>query len=501
MKKGKSGNNNEQLNGADKAQALLASIVASSDDAIIGKTLDGIIISWNMGATKLYGYTEEEAIGKPMSILMPPDVKDEPPDFLNRAKHGERIGHFETLRKRKDGKLIDVSLSISPIRSPDGTIIGVSAIAHDITGRKSAEEAIMFASAYNRSLIEASLDPLVTISPEGVITDVNKATEAATGFPRERLIGTDFSIYFTRPDRAHEGYLQVFNEGVVTDYPLEIRHKDGHITPVVYNASLYRDETGRVIGVFAAARDVTELIRTEKALKAKMIEVERSNAELEQFAYVASHDLQEPLRVVATCVNLLDRRYGDKLDANAHEFIGYAVEGSTRMQQMINDLLTFSRVGTKGKPFKRTDLESIFDRVLANLSISARDCNASITHDPLPTVVADGLQMTQLFQNLVGNAIKFRSKDRPPVIHVSVKRLDDSWEFAVSDNGIGIEPEYFNRIFIIFNRLHTIDEYPGSGIGLALCKKIVERHEGRIRVESRPGEGSTFSFTVPVRTE
>jgi light-regulated signal transduction histidine kinase (bacteriophytochrome) len=232
-----------------------------------------------------------------------------------------------------------------------------------------------------------------------------------------------------------------------------------------------------------------------------MIEVERSNAELEQFAYVASHDLQEPLRVVASYVKLLDRRYKDKLDSDAHEFIDYAVEGSTRMQQMINDLLVFSRVGTKGKPFEPTDLGSIFNRVSANLSVSISENNASITHDPLPVVFADDLQMTQLFQNLIGNAIKFRSIDRAPMIHISVKKLEESWEFSVIDNGIGIDPEYFNRIFIIFNRLHTKDEYPGSGIGLAICKKIVERHGGRIWVESRPDEGSTFHFTIPLRSD
>ncbi len=250
--------------------------------------------------------------------------------------------------------------------------------------------------------------------------------------------------------------------------------------------------------MFAAARDITEQKKAQDALKEKMIEVERSNAELQQFAYVASHDLQEPLRMVASYVKLLDRRYGDKLDQDAKEFIGYAVEGSTRMQQLINDLLTYSRVGTRGKPFEAVDLESVFAVMMDNLKVSINENDATVTHDPLPTVTADDLQMLQLFQNLVSNGIKFRG-DVPPRVHVSATRDGDTWRFGVSDNGIGIDPEYFNRIFIIFSRLHTRAEYPGSGIGLAICKKIVERHGGRIWVESAPGKGSTFLFTIPAR--
>ena len=198
-------------------------------------------------------------------------------------------------------------------------------------------------------------------------------------------------------------------------------------------------------------------------------------------------------------MKLLDRRYKDKLDADANDFINYAIEGSTRMQQMINDLLTFSRVGTKGKPFQPTSLDQTFERALKNLSVSIDESHATVTCDPLPTIFADDLQMLQLFQNLIGNGIKFRSSERAPVIHVSVKTLKDAWEFSITDNGIGIAPEYYNRIFIIFNRLHTRDEYPGSGIGLAICKKIVERHGGSIWVESSIGEGTTFRFTIPFK--
>jgi PAS domain S-box-containing protein len=481
------------------AYAYNRSLIEAGLDPLVTIAPDGKITDVNKATEMVTGLPRDHLIGTDFSMYFTePGMAQE--GYLKVFKEGS-VKDYPLEMRHRDGHTTPVLYNASVYRDEMGKVIGVFAAARDITERKHAEEAVRQAYAYNRSLIEASLDPLVTISPDGKITDVNEATEKVTGRSREDLIGTIFSNYFTRPDKAQEGYLQVYKEGVVTDYPLEIRHIDGHITPVVYNASLYRDESDRVIGVFAAARDVTELFRTEEALKAKMVEVERSNAELEQFAYVASHDLQEPLRVVASYVKLLDRRYGDKLDADAHEFIGYAVEGSTRMQQMINDLLTFSRVGTKGKPFEPTDLESVFDRALKNLSVSIRDNDAKVTHDALPSVVADDMQMTQLFQNLVGNAIKFRSMDRAPAIHVSAKKLGGAWEFSVADNGIGIEPEYFNRIFVIFNRLHTKDEYPGSGIGLAICKKIVERHGGRIWVESRPDEGSVFHFTIPVRLD
>ena len=240
---------------------LLASIVESSDDAIITKTSNGIITSWNSGAEKIYGYSAKEVLGRPISILLPHGQTDEVPAILERIKRGESIHHYETVRKRRDGQLIHVSVSISPVKDKEGLIIGASTIARDITAdvlaRRQAEDKLGAASQYARSLIEASVDPLVTISPDGKITDVNEATIKVTGNGREELIGTDFSNYFTEPEKAREGYQQVFAKGFVTDYPLTIRHKNGRLTDVLYNASVYKDTRGNVLGVFAAARDVT----------------------------------------------------------------------------------------------------------------------------------------------------------------------------------------------------------------------------------------------------
>jgi len=213
---------------------------------------------------------------------------------------------------------------------------------------------------------------------------------------------------------------------------------------------------------------------------------------------VASHDLQEPLRAVAGMVQLLQQRYQGKLDERADEYIGHAVDAAMRMQKLINDLLDYSRVGRLGKSFEATDLEKCFKNALANLQLSMQESNAQITHDPLPTLMVDATQITQMLQNLIGNAIKFRG-ERPLHIHIGAKKIEHTWQFNVSDNGIGIEPQYFERIFLVFQRLHTRRDYPGTGIGLSLCKKIIERHGGKIWVESQPGQGSTFYFTIPER--
>jgi len=239
-----------------------------------------------------------------------------------------------------------------------------------------------------------------------------------------------------------------------------------------------------------------ENARLFQELSKKAEELAHSNAELQHFLYVGSHDLQEPLRMVASYVQLLARRYKGKLDADADEFIAFAVDGATRMKALINALLAYSRVETKGKEFESTDCEAILDSTLSTLQAAIEESQAVVSRDPLPTVMADPTQLDQLFQNLIGNGIKFRGVE-PPRIHVSSERNGKEWIFSVRDHGIGIDPQYADRIFVMFQRLHTKGEYPGTGIGLAVCKKIVERHGGRIWVESQPGQGAIFYFTVP----
>jgi PAS domain S-box-containing protein len=577
--------------------------------------------------------------------------------------------------------------------------------------------ALRAAERYARSLLEASLDPLVTISHTGRITDVNLATEAATGLGRERLIGSSFSGYFTEPELAEAGYRKVLEEGAVSDYPLTIRHCSGRAIDVLYNATIYRNEAGEVQGVFAAARDITERKETERrqgltnallalfaqkataheyldalvgvirqwtgceslgvrlltedegipyetwagfergfleleqrlsvrhdhclctraitqvfeesdrglvtpggslrsddvlafikglapekaacyrgacmkfgfaslaivpiryrqevigvihladhrpgrfpgtmvefiesmtpligeaihrfqteaelaehrdhlevlvrqrtgeleaanarlqveiaerkqaqeSLQQMAEELRRSNRDLEQFAYVASHDMQEPLRAVGGYARLLQRRLSGKLDAKGLEYIAGAVDGAGRMERLITDLLAFSRVGTRGGALVATDMNGPLAEALRNLQAGIQAAQAKVTSAPLPTLPVDPVQIMQLFQNLIGNAIKFRGQG-PPEISINAQEQDGRWVFSVQDNGIGIEAQYFERIFQLFQRLHTRKHYPGTGIGLAICKKIVERHGGAIWVESEPGQGSTFCFSIP----
>ncbi|MEL7669776.1 MAG: PAS domain S-box protein [Methanobacterium sp.] len=486
---------------AEEKIQIFANIVESSDDAIITKSFDGTVISWNNGAERIYGYAADEIIGKSISILESDIFNGETKRLIEKIKDGERIRHYETLRLRKDNSLINVSITLSPVFDTSGELVAISTIGRDITERKRAEEELKLANMYNRSLIEASLDPLVTIGPDGKINDVNYSTELITGYSRDELIGTDFSDYFTEPEKAREVYQQVFQDEKVFNYALEIKHRKGHITPVLYNSSVYRDESDDIIGVFAAARDITERKQAEEKLKEIIEELERSNYELQQFAYITSHDLQEPLRTIASYTQLIERRYRNKLDDDADEFIDFIVEAAVRMKDMIQGLLYYSRVGTKGGELKSTNTEELLEIVLYNLNAAIKENNVTVTHDKLPAVVADEGQLIQLFQNLISNAIKFKKDDAYPRVHISAFGGENEYIFSVADNGIGIEPQYFNRIFEVFKRLHTSVEYEGTGIGLSISKRIIERHGGRMWVESEAGSGSIFYFTIPFITE
>jgi two-component system, chemotaxis family, sensor kinase Cph1 len=260
--------------------------------------------------------------------------------------------------------------------------------------------------------------------------------------------------------------------------------------------SLMRTPDGAPDYFADVVEDISPRKQAEEALQSALRDLRRSNTELEQFAYIASHDLQEPLHLVASYTQLLARRYQGKLDSDADDFIAFAVDGVHRMQHLINDLLAYSRVGTQGKPYQPVDTAAALERAVIIQGVSIRESGAVVTHDELPTVQADEWQLVRLFQNLVGNAIKFHGTE-PPKVHVSARRAESEWVFAVRDNGIGIAPENFESIFVIFQRLHSRSEYPGTGIGLAICKKIVERQGGRIWVESQPGQGATFYFTFP----
>lgn len=486
---------------AEQEALKLAAIVESSTDGIISKSLDGLITSWNQGAEALYGYKADEVLGRPVSMLAPPERAGEIPPMLDQLRQGLAVSHFETVRQKKDGSLIEVSLNISPIRDPQGRVVGASAIARDLTERQLAERRQRaseekFAKAFQAVPVWLVLGEF----DSGRYIEVNDAFVEGTGFSREEVLGRtslEIGIWADPQDRV-EFIRLIKQDGRLRQHTAKFRIKDGQIRHCLVSCEVL--SLGDRPTLLSVVFDVTERQLAQARLEQAMAELARSNAELEQFAYVASHDLQEPLRIVTNYLQLLERRHKGKLDAEAAKFIGQAVKGAARMRGLIQDLLAYSRVGTRGRPLEPVSAESVMEDVLANLKMAIEGSEAVVNYDPLPTVKADPSQLGQLLQNLIGNALKFRGQD-PPRVQVSAKRQDGEWLFAVRDNGIGIEPQYLERIFGVFQRLHTRSEYPGTGIGLAVCKRIVERHKGRIWVESRPGQGSTFHFSIPAGEE
>ncbi|XXG31400.1 MAG: protoglobin domain-containing protein [Ferrovum myxofaciens] len=347
-------------------------------------------------------------------------------------------------------------------------------------------------------VFQDNIEGVVITDSEGTIQHANKMSGRLIGIPPNLLIGTAFTELMAMPaaspsfaDLCSNALEQEQWQGEVELNRVGTPAFPAKVTIMGMDAS--RPDLRQWVVEFT---DITEAKRNQADLAARTEELFRSNRDLEQFAYIASHDLQEPLRMVASYTQLLARRYQGKLDADADEFIHYAVDGAERMQQLINDLLTFSRIGTQGSQHKLVDIQLILNRALFNLKSTMEDTQSLVTHGPLPEVHGDTTQLVQLFQNLIGNAIKFHSQDSPR-IHIEVLEREQDWLFSVLDNGIGIAPEYAQQVFSIFQRLHSRKEYPGTGIGLALCKKIVERHHGKIWVEPAPkGSGSLFQFTL-----
>jgi PAS domain S-box-containing protein len=383
----------------------------------------------------------------------------------------------------------------------DGLLAVMSQIGVQIgrvVERARAEELLRLSEAKFAGIMSISSDAVVSVDQEQRITFFNLGAEQIFGYASREVLGEHLDILIPEKFRpSHRNHVVGFGDGAVVARrmgergQITGRRKSGEIFPA--DASISKIEVDGKRIYTSVLRDVTDRVRAEE-------ELARSNAELEQFAYVASHDLQEPLRMVASYTQLLARRYGDRLDDDAREFIGFAVDGVTRMQALINDLLAFSRVGTRGASFERTPSELVLQRTLSNLRPAIEESGAIVTHEPLPTVTVDAMQLGQVFQNLIGNALKFRRPDQQPRVHVSAEVGPEEWVFTVADNGIGIAADYAERIFVLFQRLHSRAEYPGTGIGLAICKKIVERHGGRIWFDSTPGEGTSFHFTIPARS-
>ena len=470
-----------------ESEEQIRSVVTGAPIVLFALDKEGVFTLSEGQALKGLGFKPGELVGQSVFDLFGhhPQI----PEDIRRAMAGEEFTSTVQVYT------MTYEIRYSPLRDEGGNVVGLIGVATDMTERRRAEEALRASEEKYRELFDRSNDAIFITSRDANIIDVNPSTLELFGYTRDEAMHLNvLDVYHRAEDRARFQE-EIERNGSVRDFEVRIRKKDGTVMDCLVDATVRSDNDGTVLGYEGLIRDITERKRAEEALQLYADELARSNADLQQFAYVASHDLQEPLRMVAGYTQLLARRYRDRLDADADEFIGYAVDGAVRMQNLINDLLAYSRVGNRGQPLEATDCNAVFDEVVANLRTAMDDSQATVARDALPTVRADKSQLVELFQNLISNAIKFHGEE-PPRIHVSAGLKENGWVFSVRDNGIGIDSEYAERIFGIFQRLHTRDQYPGTGIGLAICKRIVESRGGQIWVESQPGEGSIFHFTI-----
>jgi PAS domain S-box-containing protein len=462
----------------------------------------GEIVLLNVQAENQFGYRRDELIGQKVKNIIPEGFAERLIADGTRTAEvalAQQIGMgIELTGRRKNGSEFPIEIMLSPLESVEGIL--VTAAIRDISVRKAAEQHLSQMEGRYRGLLEAAPDAMVVVNQAGEIVLLNVQAEKQFGYRRDELVGQKVKNIIPEgfAERLVADALRSTEDALAqqigTGIELTGRRKDGSEFPIELMLSPLESAEG--ILVTAAIRDITTRKTAEAHLLNKVEELNRSNEELGQFAYIASHDLQEPLRMVASYTQLLSRRYKGKLDSDADEFISFAVDGASRMQRLIQDLLIYSRVGTKGNDLLDTSSEEALQQALLNLRGSIEESGAVVTHDPLPAVLADETQLIQLFQNLVGNAIKYQNPGVPR-IHISVAvNGEKKWIFSVKDNGLGIDPQYFERIFGMFQRLHKREEFAGTGIGLAICKKIAERHGGSISVESQPGQGSTFHFAL-----
>jgi PAS domain S-box-containing protein len=417
----------------------------------------------------------------------------------NAAIASGQGGSAEFRLVRTDGEVLWVQSSQRIFLDDTGTSIRMLAAMLDITERKAADAALRESEARFRNLTALSSDWYWEQDAQFRFTMVSGGIEENLGIAPGEFIGKTRweapTIGVSEEQMAaHRATLEAHRP--FDEFEYGRRDAAGALHYISASGEPMFDEAGAFRGYRGVGRDVTARRSAQEELRAAHDELARSNSELEQFAYVASHDLQEPLRMVSSYTQLLGKRHGDKLDGDAREFMAYIVDGAARMKQLIEDLLAYSRVGTRGKDFKPVRLDAAVERARNNLRGALEDSGGEIVSDPLPEVQGDESQLVQLFQNLAGNALKFRAETRPE-IRISGTETESEFVIAVQDNGIGIEPQYFERIFMVFQRLHDKGQYPGTGIGLAICKKVVDRHGGRIWVESAPGKGSRFVFTLP----
>jgi PAS domain S-box-containing protein len=512
----------DQKLAAERSSRLVA-IVESSDDAIISKRLDGTITSWNKGAEGIFGYTAEEMIGQHISKLIPPERSDEEPKIIARLVKGEQVEHIETQRLTKYITLIDLSLTISPLRDNNGNVVGASKIARDISKQKQTERRILENEQRLQMVIEASALGIWELDLITKELTYSKRYLEIFGFKADQKPTHEELLERIHPDDLpiREKAFEKANKTGELHYVVRVIWPDGSIHWMEGRGSVFFDAVGNPVRMSGTNRDSTEekafaqalenmVIERTQELRHANVELEKRNTELASFAYVSSHDLQEPLRKIQTFASRIVEKEYENLSDNGKNYFQRMQESARRMQLLIRDLLTYSRTNTTEQEFVEIDLNTLITEITSELEQTIQEKRATLEVDKLPVVQGIYFQMQQLFTNLIGNALKFAKEDEPLHLKISCKTVDriDSiqqatpaqryYEITVADNGIGFEDLYSARIFEVFQRLHTTRAYEGTGIGLAICKKIVENHHGFITAQGELGKGATFTIYLPV---
>ena len=486
----------------ERRAAHMAAVIQSSDDAIVSKDLEGIVQSWNPAAEQLFGFTGAEMVGQSIRKIIPENRWHEEDDVLRRVRGGERVEHFETMRQRKDGTLVPISLTVSPIRDGNGQIVGASKIARDVSTVAILER------ERNRlgAIVDSSDDAIVSKDLNGIIQTWNRAAERMFGYSAEEAVGQPITMVIPE-DRLHEEdeVLGRIRRGQRVDHFETIRRrKDGTLIPISLTVSPIYDHTGQIIGASKTARDMSALrayaTTLEQTVRERTASLELANSQLESFAYSVSHDLRAPLRGMHGIADALLEDCGDVLDARARDYAQRIVMESRTLDQLIQDLLAYSRLTRIEVALEPVDVGEVVEAALHNLDEDIRTKHATIAVDTgLPRLRANRAVLVQVLTNLISNAVKFGGSE--PTVRVRAQDVDGTARIWVEDSGIGIAPKHHERIFRAFERLHGVEAYPGTGIGLAIVHKAIERLGGRIGVESREGGGSRFWFELPTAAE
>jgi PAS domain S-box-containing protein len=484
-----------------------AAIVEYSDDAIVSKDLNGIIQSWNKSAERIFGYPAEEAIGKSITIIIPPDRLAEEPQILSQIQKGERIDHYETVRRRKDGTLIDVSLTISPVKDESGVVIGASKIARDITEHKRAEELQRRFAA----IVESSDDAIISKDLNGIIQSWNRGAEHVFGYLASEAIGKSVTILIPegRLDEEPQILGRIRRGEKIDHYETIRRRKDGTLIDIALTVSPIRDSTGTVIGASKIARNITDRKRAEAALQAAHEELEErvkartaslneAMAQMQEFSYTVSHDLRGPVRAMKGYASAVLEDYGERLDNQGREYLNKIVRGSDRMEQLIRDVLIYSRLARSDIKIEVVSLDELLRDVIDQYPDLHTPNVEVIIQKPLLSVKAHPSSLAQAISNLLNNAKKFVAPGKTPRIEICTEKRSDKGRLWVKDNGIGVPPLFQSRLFGMFERMHEEDQYEGTGIGLAIVRKAVEKMGGTVGMESDGANGSSFWIELPI---